>query len=80
MALPPLPDDDEIIELEEARPASLLKRPALPVPGGPAQPKPKVKAPPLPPMAGPGKPPLQVKRPGKPSDVGEDEFWKAVES
>ena len=80
MALPPLPDDDEIIELEEARPASPPKRPAAPASGGPAQPKPKVKAPPLPPMAGPGKSPPQGKRPGKPSDVGEDEFWQAVES
>ena len=79
MALPPLPDDDEIVELEEARPASLPRKPMAPTSGGPAQPKPKVKAPPLPPMAGPGKLPPQGKRPGKPSDVGEDEFWKAVE-
>ena len=80
MALPPLPDDDEIIDLEEARPASPPKRPAAPTSGGPAQPKPKVKAPPLPPMAGPGKSAPPGKRPGKSSDVGEDEFWKAVES
>ena len=80
MALPPLPDDDEIIELEEARPASPPKKPAAPTSSGTAQPKPKVKAPPLPPMAGPGKLPPQGKKPGKPSDVGEDEFWKAVES
>ena len=80
MALPPLPDDDEIIELEEARPASPPKKPAAPTSSGAAQPKPKVKAPPLPPMAGPGKLPPQGKKPGKPSDVGEDEFWKAVES
>ena len=80
MALPPLPDDDEIIELEEARPASPPKRPVAPTSSGAAQPKPKVKAPPLPPMAGPGKLPPQGKKPGKPSDIGEDEFWKAVES
>ena len=80
MALPPLPDDDEIIELEEARPASPPRKPAAPTSSGAAQPKPKVKAPPLPPMAGPGKLPPQGKKPGKPSDVGEDEFWKAVES
>ncbi|MEK6261287.1 MAG: Hsp70 family protein [Planctomycetota bacterium] len=80
MALPPLPDEDDIIELEEARPTSLPKRPATPISGGSAQSKPKAKAPPLPPMAGPGKSSSQGKKPGKPSDVGEDEFWKAVES
>ncbi|MBC8114425.1 MAG: Hsp70 family protein, partial [Candidatus Saccharimonas sp.] len=80
MALPPLPDEDDIIELEEARPTSPLKRPAVPTSGGSAQSKPKAKAPPLPPMAGPGKSSSQGKKPGKPSDVGEDEFWKAVES
>ncbi len=79
MALPPLPDDDEIIDLEEARQASPPKRPAAPASGAAAQPKPKVKAPPLPPMAGSGKSPPPGKKPGKPSDVGEDEFWKAVE-
>ncbi len=80
LALPPLPDDDDIVELEEARPASPPKKPTASTSGGAAQPKPKVKAPPLPPMAGPGKGPPQGKKPGKPSDVGEDEFWKAVES
>lgn len=80
MALPPLPDDDEIIELEEARPASPPKRSAVPTSGGTAQPKPKVKAPPLPPTAGLGKSPTQGKKPAKPSDIGEDEFWQAVDS
>ena len=80
MALPPLPDDDEIIELEEARPASPPKKTATPTASGTTQPKPKVKAPPLPPMASPGKVPPPGRKPGKPSDVGEDEFWKAVDS
>ncbi len=78
LALPPLPDDEDIIELEEARPTRPPAKPTAPTSAGAAQPKPKVKAPPLPPMAGPGKAP-PGKKPGKPSDIGEDEFWKAVE-
>lgn len=79
MSLPPLPDDDEIIELEEARPTSPPKKPVASTTSGSSLPKPKVKAPPLPPMAVPGKAVPPGKKPVKPSDIGEDEFWKAVD-
>jgi molecular chaperone DnaK len=73
--VPPLPDDDDIIELGSKPPAAAPKRPAAP-PGQGSQPKPKVKAPPLPPMAGNPKPNAAGKKPAKPVDDGEDEFWK----
>ena len=79
MALPPLPDDDEIIELEEARPPQKNSTASTPAA---ASAKPRVKAPPLPPMAGRGKaPPAPAgKKPTKPPDSGEAEFWKAVDT
>ena len=82
MALPPLPNDDDIIELEEARPASPPKRTAPPAAPAAASAKPRVKAPPLPPMPGRGMPPATPtgKKPTKPPDSGEAEFWKAVDS
>ncbi len=82
MALPPLPNDDDIIELEEARPASPLKGTASPAASAAASGKPRVKAPPLPPMPGHGKPPATPagKKSTRPPDSGEAEFWKAVDS
>ncbi|MCX7410291.1 MAG: Hsp70 family protein [Planctomycetales bacterium] len=82
MALPPLPDDDDIIELEEARPASPPQRTAPPAAPAAASAKPRVKAPPLPPMPGRGKTPTTPtgKKPLKPPDSGEADFWKAVDS
>ena len=79
MALPPLPDDDEIIELEVARPPQKNSTASTPAA---ASAKPRVKAPPLPPMAGRGKaPPAPAgKKPTKPPDSGEAEFWKAVDT
>ena len=53
--VPPLPDDDDIIELG-SKPQTPARKPAAsPVPGA-GLPKPKAKAPPLPPMAGIPKP------------------------
>ncbi|MEI8382225.1 MAG: Hsp70 family protein [Planctomycetota bacterium] len=53
--VPPLPDDDDIIELG-SKPQTPVRKPAgSPVPGS-GLPKPKAKAPPLPPMAGMPKP------------------------
>ncbi len=83
MALPPLPEDDDIIELEEARPVSPPKRTAPPAAPAAASGKPRVKAPPLPPMPGRGKLPATPptgKKPTKPPDSGEADFWKAVDS
>lgn len=92
--VPPLPDDDDIIELG-SKPQTPARRPA-PAPGA-AAPKPKVKAPPLPPMAGtprpapkpavnqpgaakPGaKPDGSGKKPSKSDDSGEDEFWSILD-
>ena len=82
MALPPLPADNEIIELEEARPTRSPKQSsAQPAPTA-ASGKPRVKAPPLPPMAGRGNAPATPagKKPIKPPDSGEAEFWKAVDT
>ena len=94
--VPPLPDDDDIIELG-SKPQTPARKPAAsPVPGA-GLPKPKAKAPPLPPMAGipkpggtsatpkpgakPGsKPDSTGKKPSKSDDSGEDDFWNAVES
>lgn len=76
-AVPPLPDDDDILELG-SKPASAPVRKPAPSPGG--QPKPKVKAPPLPPMAGGQKPESGGKKPAKPKDPGEDEFWKMLDT
>ena len=94
--VPPLPDDDDIIELG-SKPQTPARKPAAsPVPGT-GLPKPKAKAPPLPPMAGipkpggtsatpkpgakPGsKPDSTGKKPSKSDDSGEDDFWNAVES
>ncbi|MBS0202164.1 MAG: Hsp70 family protein [Planctomycetes bacterium] len=80
--VPPLPDDDEIIELG-SKPAPPAKRP-VPAPPGSGAPKPKVKAPPLPPNAGgpkPGgpKPGTVNKKPRNPQEIGEDEFWDIVD-
>ena len=94
--VPPLPDDDDIIELG-SKPQTPVRKPAgSPAPGS-GLPKPKAKAPPLPPMAGMQKPgstsaapkPGAAKPGTKPdasgkkpskSDDGEDDFWNAVES
>ncbi|MFO1040875.1 MAG: Hsp70 family protein [Planctomycetaceae bacterium] len=93
--VPPLPDDDDIIELG-SKPQTPARKPASPVPGA-GLPKPKAKAPPLPPMAGipkpggtsatpkpgakPGsKPDSTGKKQSKSDDSGEDDFWNAVES
>ena len=79
MALPPLPHDDDIIELEEARPVSSPPKPTTPAASAG---KPRVKAPPLPPLAGHGKTPPAppAKKPNRPPDSGEAEFYKAVDS
>ena len=74
--VPPLPDDDDILELGSKPPTVPAKKPAVVSGQGGAQPKPKVKAPPLPPMAGAPKPNTGGKKPTKPLDDGEDEFWK----
>lgn len=74
--VPPLPDDDDIIELGSRPAVPAVKKP-VPPSGG--QPKPKAKAPPLPPMAGGPKPESGAKKPGKPKDVGEDDFWKILD-
>lgn len=76
--VPPLPDDDEIIELG-TKPAPVVKKPPAPGQVSP-QPKPKAKAPPLPPMAGTPKPAPGGKKPAKPADMGEDEFWEIIDS
>lgn len=70
-ALPPLPDDDEILELGAKSPP----KKAPPASASPA--KPKAKAPPLPPKAG-SKGDVG-KKPGKPADAGEEEFWKMLD-
>lgn len=76
--VPPLPDDDDIIELGTKPPAA-AKKPQAPGQISP-QPKPKAKAPPLPPMAGTPKPGNAGKKPAKPADMGEDEFWEIIDS
>ena len=73
--VPPLPDDDDIIELGSKPPAVPAKKPAVVSSQG-SPPKPKAKAPPLPPMAGGPKPDAAGRKPTKPKDDGEDEFWK----
>lgn len=75
--VPPLPDDDDIIELGTKPPAA-AKKPVASDQGG--QPKPKAKAPPLPPLAGTPKPANTGKKPARPSDMGEDEFWEIIDS
>lgn len=76
--VPPLPDDDDILEIGSKPP--VVKKPAAQA-GPAAQPKPKAKAPPLPPLAGvPKKDATAKKTPSKPSDIGEDEFWDIIES
>ncbi len=73
--VPPLPDDDDIIELGSKPPAVPAKKPAVVSSQG-SPPKPKAKAPPLPPMAGGPKPDAAGRKPTRPKDDGEDEFWK----
>lgn len=53
--VPPLPDDDDIIELG-SKPQTPVRKPAGSAAPGSGLPKPKAKAPPLPPMAGLQKP------------------------
>ncbi|TXI03849.1 MAG: Hsp70 family protein [Rhizobium sp.] len=78
--VPPLPDDDEIIELGAKAPAGPVKKPAASSSTSSGPVKPKLKAPPLPPMAGKPKPAVPgSKPPRKPEDLGEEEFWKVVE-
>ena len=73
--VPPLPHDDDIIELEPKGAPPARKPPAPPS----GQPKPKAKAPPLPPMAG-KKPNAAAKKPANPKDPGEEEFWKILDT
>ncbi|MDB5344614.1 MAG: dnaK 4 [Schlesneria sp.] len=78
--VPPLPHDDEILELGSKSPSAPMKKPGVPAGQMTGQPKPKVKAPPLPPMAGAPKPAAPGKKPpAKPADMGEDEFWKMLD-
>ena len=84
--VPPLPDDSVIIELGPKPAVKPSAGPAKSPSGAPnpgaGQPKPRVKAPPLPPMAGTPKPEAGKKpaKPAKPSDMGEEEFWKIMDS
>jgi molecular chaperone DnaK len=75
--VPPLPDDDDIIELGSKPVPPPAKGPAPS--HGAAPPRPKAKAPPLPPMAGAPKPDASGKKPAKSADDGEEEFWKIME-
>lgn len=77
--VPPLPDDDEILELGSKAPSTPIKKPVVPAAQGSAQPKPKVKAPPLPPMAGTPKPGTPGKKPPGNKDSGEEDFWKLLD-
>lgn len=84
-ALPPLPDDDEILELGAKSPA---KKPVSSTPASSTPAKPKAKAPPLPPMPGTKAPvkksetgmkPEAGKKPNQAKDSGEEEFWKIMD-
>ena len=77
--VPPLPDDDDIIELGSKPPTPAKKPAPAPTPQGSGVPKPKVKAPPLPPNAGGAKPGAAGKKPGNPKDIGEEDFWNILD-
>jgi hypothetical protein len=77
MPVPPLPEDDEILDLDKSGGVRKVKQPA-PLPATP-----KVKAPPLPavvksPPPGKAGPGPAAKKPGRTTkdDSGEDDFWK----
>jgi len=80
VSVPPLPSDDEILDLNQSAPVRKVVSPA-PLPA-----QPKVKAPPLPAtMKAPvAKPPLSTPAKKKPpqtgkAEAGEDDFWKMTE-
>ena len=73
LPVPPLPEDDEILDLDQSGPVAPKKvRQPAPLPA-----QPKVKAPPLPAVV---KPPPGKKPPGRTKEnSGEDDFWKMLE-
>jgi molecular chaperone DnaK len=72
LPVPPLPDDDEILDLDQSasHPRKIVKQQP------PLSAQPKVKAPPLPAVV---KPPPGKKPPGRKENPGEDEFWRLTD-